>query len=269
MFGFKRRRRERLKETPLSAAAGAIVARNMPYFRYLSADEQRKLLGFIQVFLSEKSFEGCGGLKLTDEIRLTVAAHACLLLLHREEDFYPNLCSVLVYPASFSVRTVQHPVGPFTEEQSEIRVGEAWQRGVVILAWDGVLRGAQGEHDGFNVVLHEFAHQLDMENGAADGYPGFRDRALAERWPGIMSEAYERALKGLEEGRGPLVGRYGVRSPSEFFATLTECFFERPHSFKAWESAVYELFTAFYQQDPSKRIPPEREFAAERLGNGA
>src|SRR5690606_32830266 len=133
--------------------------------------DRRELRGHIRVFLAEKHFEGCGGLTLTDEIEVTIAAQACLLLLHRETDYYPRLITILVYPSTY-VAHAREPIGGGMVIEGEVaRLGEAWKDGVVVLAWDDVLAGASDLHDGHNVVLHEFAHQLDQEDGTADGAP--------------------------------------------------------------------------------------------------
>lgn len=174
MFESRRRRRERLRSEPFPDAWEATLRRNAPLYGRLPEDDRRELRGHIRVFLAEKRFEGCGGLELTDEIKVTIAAQACLLLLHRETDYYPRLITILVYPST-CVAHARQPIGGGVVLEGEVaRLGEAWKDGVVVLAWDDVLAGASGLHDGHNVVLHEFAHQFDREDGTADGAPGAR-----------------------------------------------------------------------------------------------
>lgn len=253
MFGFKRRRRRKLREQAFPEAWLEVLRRNVPHFGRLEETERKELLGHIHVFLGEKHFEGCGGLELTDEIRLTVAGHACVLLLNRETDYYPRLDTVLVYPQSFVVDTTVDHVGEFALEGEEVRDGEAWQRGVVILAWDGVLHDARTGHDGFNVAFHEFAHQLDMENGEADGCPELESSELAREWGMVFGWEYEKLNADLDAGRPTLIDEYGAEDPAEFFAVLTELFLERPRPLRRRHPDLYRLLSAYYRQDPAER----------------
>ncbi len=178
---FKNRRREALRQQPLSFEERAVLDRNIPYLSRLSAEDRTELEGLVRIFVSEKSFEGCGGLSLTDEIKLTIAGQACLLLLHRETDIYPNVEAILVYPSAYRVPTEQHD-GLVVVQEDQARLGESWQRGLVVLAWDHVLSGAAQPRDGQNVVLHEFAHQLDSEDGVMNGTPDLGARARYTSW---------------------------------------------------------------------------------------
>src|SRR6476661_4927515 len=165
-FGFLTdRRREKLRAQPFDQTWLDTLERNFPVFLRLSAEDRRELLGHIQVFIAEKHFEGCGGLKMTDEIRVTIAAQACLLLLHRDTDYYPELKSILVYPTGYTATEERHIGGGIWEEGPEDRLGHTGRRlGALVLAWDAVRHGAASPADGENLVLHEFAHQLDFEN---------------------------------------------------------------------------------------------------------
>src|SRR3954454_2284406 len=143
MFGFfKRRCRDRLRSTPLPTSWLAIIDKNLPMFERLTEADRRELQGHVQVFLAEKYFEGCGGLCLTDEIKVTIAAQACMLLLHRETDYYPRLYSILVYPGAYVARAVEPLGGGFVLEDEQGRLGEAWVDGAVVLSWDDVRAGA-------------------------------------------------------------------------------------------------------------------------------
>jgi MtfA peptidase len=167
---FKNHRRAALRKEPLSVSERAIIARNVPYSAKLDAADRGELEGLVRIFLAEKSFEGCGGLELTEEIKVTIAAQASLLLLHRENDMYPGVEAILVYPGAYRAPTRQSEGGVVIEGE-QARLGESWTRGVVVLAWDHVKHGAAQPADGQNVVLHEFAHQLDAEDGSMDGAP--------------------------------------------------------------------------------------------------
>ena len=251
MFKFlKKRRRERLKNRPFPRDWLGIMERNVPYYRHLRPEDKRELQGLMQVFLVEKRFEGCGGLRMTDEIRVTIAAQACILLLHRDTDFYPGLISILVYPESYlAPASGADQMGSLTEEL-EIRLGESWNRGAIVLSWNDTLHGAADIHDGHNVVFHEFAHQLDIEDGRADGAPVLPKPAMYGAWARVLDREYHTLIDGIERGRHTLIDDYGATNPAEFFAVITEFFFERPIELKARHPELYEELRSFYRQDP-------------------
>ena len=179
---FRNRRRERLRSQPFPHSWLDIVKKNVPIFNRLPRVYKRELQGHIQVFLAEKCFEGCGGLELTDEIKVTIAAQACLLLPHRETGYYPRLVTILVYPHAYVARSVEPIGGGIVLKGETARLGEVWKDGVVVLSWDDVRQGALDLHDGQNVVLHEFAHQLDQQDGSADGAPILDHRSQYVTW---------------------------------------------------------------------------------------
>lgn len=235
---------------PFPEAFRAHLERNVPYLRRLDAAERTKLEGLVQVFLAEKSFEGCGGLVLTDEMRVTIAAQACLLVLHREGELYPELASILVYPSTFRSRTARSD-GGVVVEGSEARLGES-ARGTVVLAWDDVLHGARLTHDGHNVVLHELAHQLDQEDGAADGAPILDRRSAYGAWAEVLGQ-YAALVESVERQRKSDLDEYGATNPAEFFAVVTEAFFERPRELARKHPALYAQLRDYYRQDPARR----------------
>lgn len=251
----KRRRREELIAHGLSSAERAVLDKNLPFLASLSAEDRRELEGLVRIFIAEKSFEGCAGLELTDEIKLTIAAQACLLLLHRDTDIFPNVDSILVYPSTYIV-PIREREGAVVIEGDQARLGESWQRGLVVLAWDHVLSGAAQPKDGQNVVLHEFAHQLDSEDGVMNGTPELGARARYTAWAHALSEEFEQLSRRLHAGRPSDIDPYGATSPAEFFAVLTEMFFEKPRALKRRHPSVYAELAAFYRQDPA--IWPER-----------
>ena len=252
VFGFKRRRRERRRRQPLPSEWLAVIERNVPYYRRLTPDKRRELHGLIQVFLAEKQFMGCGGLEITDEMRVTIAAQACILLLGRETDFYPMLQSILVYPQAYVAQISQRQPDGTVVEGPQPRLGEAWRRGPVVLSWDDVLRAASDVHDGRNVVLHEFAHQLDNEAGAADGAPVLPQRSMYVAWARVLGHEYKALVEALEHQRQTVLDQYGATSPAEFFAVVTEAFFEKPVDLKARHPELYEQLRLFYRQDPAR-----------------
>ena len=251
MFGFKKRRRQALREQPFPAAWTSILETNVAYYSLLPVADQRELDGHISVFLSEKNFEGCGGIEMTDEIRVTIAAFACILLLHRDTDYYPRLVSILVYPRPFVAETTTKGPGKTVIRGEEVRVGESWNVGAVILAWSDVTHSIKYPHDGHNVIFHEFAHQLDAENAAADGFPLVEDEDVAEEWSRAFTQAYEKFLDDLDEGLDTLIDEYGAGSPSEFFAVVTETFFELPIELQEQDPKLYDALKHFFQQDPA------------------
>lgn len=250
MFGLRERRRRKLRATAFPAAWRTIVARQFPLFTRLSAEDQAELLGHIQVFLAEKTFEGCGGLEITDEIRLTIAAQACLLLLHREPHYYPRLVSILVYPHAYVAQAKERLPGGIVREAPSGRLGESWVEDIVVLAWDAVRSGASDANDGHNVVLHEFAHQLDQEDGTSNGAPILEHRSQYVAWARILGDEFTALRAAAEHGQRTDIDAYGATNPAEFFAVVTEAFFERPAALRSKHPALYDELKLFYRQDP-------------------
>lgn len=209
----------------------------------------------MHVFLREKRFEGAGGLELTDEIRVTIAAHACLLLLHRNATYYPGLVTILVYPDAYLAPSERRDATGLVTQGTEARLGESWTRGVVVLAWDAVRKTASDVQGCRNVVLHEFAHQLDAEDGRVEGAPILPERSMIISWARVLSREFERLRRDTAAGRPTVLDRYGATDPGEFFAVATECFFTRPQALRAKHSELYAELAAFYRQDPTQYTP--------------
>ena len=252
MFGLKHRRRERLKDRPFPPEWLAIIERNVPYFARLAPDDQRELLGHLQVFLAEKTFAGVD-LEITEEIRLTVAAQACVLLLHRDTDYYPTMLSVVVYPQEYFVEAQHRLPDGTVEEGVEARLGESWHRGEVVLSWDDARRDAADAFDGHNVVFHEFAHQLDGESGPHDGAPALPRREMYAEWARVFTAEYEQLVEDAQRRRPTVLRKYGATNPAEFFAVATEAFFEKSVALRAHHPELYAQLRLFYQQDPAAR----------------
>ena len=249
---FKSRRRERLRAQPAPAAWRAILERNLAIFSRLSADDRAELLGHTQVFLAEKHFEGCGGLELTDEMRVTIAGQACLLLLHRDTDYYPELTSVLVYPSGYTAHEPRPIGGGIWEEGGEDRLGHTGHRlRALVLAWDAARNGAAAPTDGENLILHEFAHQLDFENQRSDGTPALDTRGDYLAWARVMSAEFDALRDATDSGVPTLLDGYGATDPAEFFAVITEVFFERPRALRRLHPALFAQLQRFYRQDPT------------------
>jgi hypothetical protein len=239
-----------MQEAP-PAAWRAILERRVPYVARLTDADRSELFGKMQVFLAEKHFEGCGGLELTDEIRVTIAAQACILLLHRETEFYPGLDSILVYPHAYVAPVRQRRPDGTVFEGVQPRLGESWVRGAVVLSWDDVVGGAADVNDGHNVVFHEFAHQLDNESGYGDGAPALPRRSMYVAWARVLGAEYAQLRDAIHRQRPTLLDPYGATNPAEFFAVATEVFFEKPEPLKRLHPELYEQLQRFYAQDPA------------------
>ena len=252
MFGFfKKRRRRKIRQRKFPTEWINVLESNLGVYGQLPAADQRELQEHILVFLTEKRFEGCGGLEINDEIRVTIAAQACLLLLHREPAYYPTLRTILVYPSSYLAKN------PYDENSQAHRLGESWQYGPVVLAWDSSRQGGRNACDGRNVVMHEFAHQLDQIDGVADGAPPLgqgenwdRRKPMYRSWALVFSREFERLQNRAAKGKKTVIDHYGTTNPAEFFATATEAFFEKPRQLKKKRPELYEELRSYYKQDP-------------------
>ncbi len=241
-----------MRQEPVPETWRAIISRNVPFFDRLPAEDQNELLGHLQVFLAEKRFEGCGGLELSAEIRVTIATQACLLLLHRKTDYYPHLVTILVYPSGYLVEENQPIDTHIWREGKTGRLGEtARQMGSLVLAWDAAKSGATDPSDGKNLVLHEFAHQLDYEDLASDGVPALGSRGEKLSWSEVMKIEFAALQAADATGIPTLLDTYGATNPAEFFAVATEAFFERPRALRARRPRLYDEFQRFFRQDPA------------------
>ena len=227
-----------------------IVEKNVPFYKSLPDEDKEELRRHILIFIKEKRFEGCGGLKITDEIKVTIAAQACVLLLHRETDYYPGLSCILVYPQAYVARMREHLPGGIVTEGLDVRLGESWRRGSIVLSWDDVRRGAADIHDGQNVVFHEFAHQLDS-NASRDSTPVLSNRSRYVAWARVLQKDYEKLRRSVSLKRNTFLNQYGATNPAEFFAVATEYFFEKPKELKRLHPDLYRELKLFYQQDPA------------------
>ena len=249
----KTNHRRELLVQPFPAAWAGYLSANVALYRTLTAHEQTKLGDIARVLVAEKGWEGCGGLTLTEEILVTIAAQAALLVLGFEDEYYPNVETILVYPQGFLV-TVRRPgVGGVIAEQMVPYAGEAAQRGPIVISWADARHGGRMLGDGHNVVLHEFAHKLDMRDGAADGAPYLRDAAQIEMWSRVMSAEYQGLVEATSAGEPTLLDAYGATNAAEFFAVATECFFELPRRMQEEHPELYGVLSGYYRQDPAVR----------------
>lgn len=243
-------RRQRIARRPFPAAWRDILRRRVPLARELPPAQQLRLKKHIQVLLAEVPFIGCAGLEVDEEMRITIAAQAAFLLLGRGGSF-GNLREVLVYPGHFVVPRQEAGAGGVLHEGRDVLAGQSWQRGQVIVAWDAVQDGAADPHDGANVVMHEFAHQLDQDTGAANGAPYVGRGALQQAWARVMGQEFDGLRARLERAEPGLIDPYAATNPAEFFAVVTELFFERPDALAAERPALYEQLRRCYRLDPA------------------
>lgn len=249
----KTQHRRELLAQPFPVSWFGYLAANVALYRSLSDAEQQKLGDITRILVAEKSWDGCGGLALTEEMQVVIAAQAALLVLGFEDEYFPNVETILVYPQGFLV-TVRRPgVGGAVQEQVVPYAGEAALRGPVVISWADARRGGREAGDGRNVVLHEFAHKLDMRDGAADGAPYLRDGAQVEQWSRVMSAEYQGLVERTAAGEPTLLDAYGATDAAEFFAVATECFFERPRRMQAEHPELYTVLRGYYRQDPAAR----------------
>ncbi len=255
---FKSLRRNKLRAAAFPARWRGMLKEYCLFYSRIPVADQRELEGHIQVFLAEKQFEGCGGFVVRDEHRVSIAAEACLLLLHRDTDYYPRLKSILIYPRMYRAQATRQVGSGVMEDVQEQRAGESWPDGAVVLAWEEVDRGLAAPEGGYNVTLHEFAHQLDFEDGGyADGVPLLGGESMAERtrrhaeWARVLRAEYEQLQARVRRGEQGLLREYGATNPAEFFAVTTECFFSQPRELRQNHPELYEQMGWYYKQDPA------------------
>jgi hypothetical protein len=262
-WAIPRWRLRRALARPLAPGELAILERNVGPWQAMDAAQRARLARLVRRFLHEKTFVGCAGLDITDEMRLTIAGQACLLLLGAHgEAVYPTLNAVLVYPGAFLVpRRQVDAAGVVTEERQDL-LGESWGDGRVILSWDHVRRAGMNEAPSHNVVLHEFAHQLDSESGSTNGAPYLGSPERYRSWSKVLSRDFAALRHDAWFGHEDVLDHYGATNPAEFFAVATEAFYEQPHRLAARHPALYEEFLKYYRIDPRQwqAPPPEPRF---------
>jgi Mlc titration factor MtfA (ptsG expression regulator) len=240
-----------LPSTPVPTHWPGVIRERVPIVLGLSEQQRTRLLSKVQELARRVRWEGCGGLQLTEEMQLTIAAQACLLVLEHEGEPYPDVDEVLVYPTTFVPRLFSWtPAADREIHLAEPTLGEAWRHGVVVLAWDSAAAGAADPADGHNVVLHEFAHQLDGADGAFDGRPQLGHPSMLMPWTTMLEREYARLCEQAETGTDGALNHYGATDPAEFFAVATEAFFERPVALRQERPELYEALRRFYRQTP-------------------
>jgi Mlc titration factor MtfA (ptsG expression regulator) len=248
--------RRKILETSFPQSWEAILTANVAHYQRLNEAERKQLHDLIQVFVAEKNWEGCGGLTLTAEIQVTIAAQACLMILALPHDLYRNVESIFIYPST--VVTPERQPRVFESARAPVSssmpiLGEAMLGGPVILVWDNIKKTARHPEMGHNVVYHEFAHKLDMLDGRANGTPPLENRDQYRQWVEICSKEFLRLRSDSQKGRPTFLDSYGATNEAEFFAVITEQFFDRPKSMQKHQPELYRILSAFYHQDPALR----------------
>jgi Mlc titration factor MtfA (ptsG expression regulator) len=241
----RRRARARYAAEPLPDALRAALLR-APLYRRLPAELRPRLEERVRIFVREKEFVGCDGLAVTDAMRVRIAVPACLLVLNRDAHVYDELRSILVYPDEFVVREEYEEDGVVVEGERTL-AGQSWDTSRVILSWRDVVEAG----DGYDVVLHEFAHWLDEEAGSANGAPLLATRRDYDRWATVMRRAYESLAERADAGHDTLLDPYGAEDEAEFFAVATETFFGLPWELREEDPELYAELAKFYGLDPA------------------
>ncbi|WP_220463552.1 M90 family metallopeptidase [Sediminihaliea albiluteola] len=251
-----RRRLDKALQAPFPSDWMLYLQRS-PVYKVLPSSLQLELQQKIKHFLHTKRFVGCDGLQVSDEMRVTIAAEACLLILNRPSTQFRKLRWIYIFPSQFRSKQAQRNEYGVVSKPAGSLLGVSWSNGRIVLAWDSVQRGVSSADDGSNVVLHEFAHQLDQEDGSADGAPLLYDRASYKQWSEVLGREFNALREALERGEQTLINPYGATNPAEFFAVITELFFERPAQFHDTHPELFNTLLAYYRIDPQNWQPSE------------
>lgn len=242
-------RRARLRRRPVPPTWHTVLALRLPLFRRLPDDIRARVLADMQVFLAEKRFYGQDGLEVTDTMRLIIAAQACLLPLNQPTRYFPDFTSIIIYPDTYVTTEIAHD-GLLESTHEHVRAGESWYRGPVILSWRDISEDLAHGEDGHNVVVHEFAHKLDEQDGLMDGAPAL-DSEQRRSWPTVFRREYERLTNALDRGETTWLDPYAASAPEEFFAVTVESFFEQGSALQQHHPELYGELAAFFGLDPA------------------
>ena len=254
----RERRRKRILKTAFPVEWGEWLVERVPHFESLIPADQSKLKSMVQVFVAEKEWEGCQGLEITEEIKVTIAGQACLMLLGIDHNYYYNVRNVLVFPRHYIPKHQTMDGSGVVHESRQAVLGQASSDGPVVLSWVSSREGGLNAHDGRNVVIHEFAHKLDFMDGFANGVPILRSRKNYGRWFKIMRHEYDVLVARSERRKATLLDDYGATNPGEFFAVSVECFFEKPVALRRKHEALYRILAEYFGQDPAARLSSDQ-----------
>jgi len=247
---YKTYRRKSISERPFPIQWEQALSRYWPLFSRLPYVLKRNLKQHIQLFMTEKEIIGCNGLELTEQERVIIAAQACLLIINKSFNHFDLLKTVLVYPSSFTSNREMNLGNGTVARDQRILSGESWSTGKIILSWQDTVNGIANDKDGLNVVIHEFAHLLDHESGSANGAPLLNKQDNYETWSNVWNDAFLRFIYHIESGTPTFLNPYGASNPAEFFAVVSELFFENGKLLIAHEPRLYEQLKSYYDVDP-------------------
>lgn len=243
-----------MRDTRIDDDAWRHALAEYSFTRVLNAHECARLKQLVILFLAEKPINGAGKLNIDNGARLAVAVQACMLILNLDIDWYKSWTEVIVYPSEFVARHEEVDEAGVVHVIEQPMSGESWSHGTVVLSWADVRQA--GKEDGYNVVIHEFAHQIDMLNGDANGFPPLHKDMSRERWANVFSKAYEDFCKRVDDWEDTVIDEYAAENPGEFFAVISEVFIETPQVVRSEYPEVYAQLVQFYRQDPAQRLAP-------------
>lgn len=265
MRWFRRWRRARiLQQHPLDPDLWRATVARYVFLRALSDEELARLRDLVVLFLHEKEMHGAGGMAVRDDVRIAIAAQACILILNLGLDYYRGWVEVIVYPDEFVAEYEYVDEAGVMHRVAEPMSGESWSRGPVILSWADAEEGGRGGI--YNVVIHEFAHKLDMLNGEPNGFPPLHADMSRARWSAVFTAAYEHFCGEVDANRALAIDEYAAENPSEFFAVMSESFFESPGTVQRTYPEVYSQLAQFYRQDPAGRLQAPQPVPREAAG---
>jgi Mlc titration factor MtfA (ptsG expression regulator) len=259
VFGwFKNRSRKRIRKQSVPEVWNEVTERGLWQYKYLEPHEQRAVTEYAAIVVAEKNWEGCDGFEMSDHVKWTIAGQMALVTLGLPdtgagEEFFDAVLSVLVYPEEYRTKSVDTPGGGMVIEGEEVRLGEAWHRGPVILSWPDVRAAGRDRNRGRHLVAHEFAHQLDMLNGGdCDGVPPMQSDKQAQRWIAITDGEYQRLRYDCKHGNRTLLDCYGTEDKAEFFAVATEAFIQTPCQLAERHRKLFEAMCEYFGHDPRR-----------------
>lgn len=246
------KRRETALKAPVDEETRRWVSGAVPHFAGMPQPLQERLFHLTRAICMEKTFEGCAGFALNDEVKTVISAQAALLVLELGLEAYDGIDRILVYPEPFVVDRAHEEGGIVAHEEEAVLSGEAGEFGTIVLSWSDVVFGARHESDGYNVVIHEFAHQLDWATGEITGTPKLESAEDYAQWGAVMKAAYRKLSMECEgQDDHPVLDPYAVEDPGEFFAIASEVFFEKPVVLREWDAPLYALLKHYYRLDPA------------------
>ena len=252
----KRRRRERaMREARIDDVAWTRELASYNFTRVLNADERERLKALVILFIAEKPINGAGNLNIDNGARLAIAIQACMLILNLDLDWYKSWTEVIIYPGEFVTRHEEVDEAGVVHVVEDSMSGESWAHGTVVLSWADVMQAGRADGESaYNVVMHEFAHQIDMLNGDANGFPPLHKDMNREQWAAAFSAAYDHFCQRVDAWEETVIEEYAAENPAEFFAVISEAFFETPLAVRDEYPDVYAQLTLFYRQDTAARV---------------